>query len=113
MPSVIFSPAARAEAREAYDWYEVRAVGLGSRFVAELDAIVEQISANPMLFPVVFKDLRRARLRRFPYGLFFRPVDDVIYVIAMLPWQSRSATMADTYASKADRRTRCEAAYES
>jgi plasmid stabilization system protein ParE len=96
MPSVIFSLAARAEVREAHDWYEARAVGLGGRFVAELDAIVAQIVANPMLFPVVFEDLRRARLRRFPYGLFFRLADDAIYVVACFHgsrdpqrWQAR------------------------
>lgn len=27
-------------------------------------------------------DIRRARLKRFPYGLFFRLVDDDIFVIA-------------------------------
>ena len=97
MPSVIFSPAARAEAHEAFDWYETRAVGLGNRFVAELDAIAEQIAANPMMFPIVFKDLRRARLRRFPYGLYFRLEDEAIYVIACFHgsrdprrWQART-----------------------
>jgi plasmid stabilization system protein ParE len=96
VPSVIFSPATRAEIREARDWYEARAPGLGDRFVAELDAAIGRITAQPARFPMVFRDLRRARLRRFPYGLFFRHAQDTIYVVACFhgsrdprQWQGR------------------------
>ena len=89
-------PAARLEAVEAQDWYEREAPGLGARFRAELDRQVERILANPFQFPVMLADIRRAHLRRFPYGLYFRPLDDAIYVIACFHssrdpaiWQSR------------------------
>lgn len=35
-----------------------------------------------MQFPVVFKNVRRARLRKFPYALFFRIMPDALFVIA-------------------------------
>jgi len=89
-------PAARLEAVEAQDWYEREAPGLGARFRAELDRQAERILANPLQFPVMLADIRRARLRRYPYGLYFRPLDDAIYVIACFHssrdpaiWQSR------------------------
>ena len=56
---------------EAQDWYEEEAPGLGRRFREALDAVVERMSAHPRQFPIVFKNLRRALLRRFPYSLFF------------------------------------------
>jgi len=43
---------------------------------------LQRIRINPQQFPVIFVDLRRAPLRRFPYGLFFRLRADAIYVIA-------------------------------
>jgi len=45
---------------------------------------------------VMLADVRRAKLRRFPYGRFFPSLEDAIYVIACLHssrnpaiWQSR------------------------
>jgi plasmid stabilization system protein ParE len=80
--SVIFSPAARAELIEAQDWYE-REAGLGRPFRHAIDALAERMSSNPRQFPIVFKNVRRALLRRFPYSLFFvMQDDDTLLVIA-------------------------------
>jgi plasmid stabilization system protein ParE len=79
---VIFTPAARAELIEAQDWYEREATGLGRRFRQAIDALIERTSSNPRQFPVVYKNVRRALLRRFPYSLFFVLEDDALLVIA-------------------------------
>lgn len=68
---VFVTVAARAEIIAARDWYEVRQRGLALRFDAELDAVIDRISENPLQFPLVRKEARRAMLRRFPYGVFF------------------------------------------
>jgi plasmid stabilization system protein ParE len=79
---VIFTPAARAELVEAYDWYESRHPGLGVRFRGEVEAAVLRFRENPHQFPIVFEDVHRARLRKFPYGLFFRVEIGALIVIA-------------------------------
>jgi toxin ParE1/3/4 len=79
---VIFLPAARLEVVEAQDWYEAESRGLGARFRAEVDRQVGRLAENPLHFSVVQGDVRRARLQRFPYGMFFRPLQDTIYVLA-------------------------------
>jgi plasmid stabilization system protein ParE len=43
---------------------------------------VRRRTANPESFPVVLQDVRRARLHRFPYGLFFRVLPDALVVLA-------------------------------
>ena len=53
--TVTFSPAALAELLDALDWYETQ----------EVDAAVRRIADNPMQFPAVHRDVRRARLRCF------------------------------------------------
>jgi len=70
---------------------------LGVRFRAEVDSQVERIGANALQFPIHFKDVRRSRLRRFPYGLFFRVLPDAVYVFACFHasrdptvWRSRA-----------------------
>ena len=70
MFTVAFTQAARVELIEAQDWYEGEATGLGRRFRQAVDALMERISDNPRQFPIVFKNVRRALLRRFPYSLF-------------------------------------------
>jgi len=82
MHAVVFLPAAQLEASEAQDWYESEAVGLGARFRAELDHLAERRAVNPFQFPLVLTDIRRALLRRFPYALFFRVVEDAVFVMA-------------------------------
>jgi plasmid stabilization system protein ParE len=67
--SVLFTPAAQAELIEAQDWYEREAPGLGATFRGEVDRVAEHLAANPLQFRTMLADVRRARLRRFPYGL--------------------------------------------
>lgn len=97
MYSVIFTQAARAELIEAQDWYEGEAAGLGRRFRQAIEALLERMGDNPRQFPIVFKDVRRALLRRFPYSLFFDAEDSVLIVIACFHasrdpsrWQERT-----------------------
>jgi toxin ParE1/3/4 len=94
---VVFSPAARAELIEASDWYAARNTELADRFITEVENVVAQIAAAPQQFPVVHRDVRRARFRRFPYALFFRVVGGAVRVIACFhgkrdprQWQRRS-----------------------
>ena len=83
MYPVIFTPAARAELIDAQDWYENEAPGLGRRFRAMVDTEIERMSANPRQFPVIYKSVRRALLRHFPYALMFViEADETLTVIA-------------------------------
>jgi plasmid stabilization system protein ParE len=79
---VVFGPAARVETIEASDWYAARSLALAGRFEAAVDVAVARMSDNPLQFPVVFKSLRRVKLRRFPYALFFHVQGDEVHVIA-------------------------------
>jgi plasmid stabilization system protein ParE len=94
--TVVFNQAARAELIEAQDWYEGEASGLGRRFRQAIEVLVDRMSENPRQFPVVFKNVRRALLRRFPYSLFFVVEDETILVVACFhasrdpsQWQER------------------------
>jgi len=80
---VIFTLTARAEFIDAQDWYENEIPGLGRRFRAAVDAVVQRMSLNSQQFPVVYKSIHRALLRRFPYALMFTiDVDGTLTVIA-------------------------------
>jgi plasmid stabilization system protein ParE len=78
---LIFTPLARIELIDAQDWYENESPGLGSRFRRAVDAVVQRISDNPRQFPVIYKNVRRALLRRFPYALMFVIEDDQLLTV--------------------------------
>ena len=97
MKPPIFRPAAAADVEEAYRWYETQQVGLGDQFLAAVSTVIESLAAQPERFPIIYRQTRRVNLRRFPYGLFYRIVDDQIIVVACMHgrrnprrWQSRS-----------------------
>ena len=82
MSRVLFRPAAAAELDEAYRWYEHQRSGLGDQFLAAVDDLVDRLGQNPVAFPVVHRDRRRAVVRRFPYSLIYRAIGDDVIVLA-------------------------------
>lgn len=61
---VRFTEAARAELIDAQDCYETEALGLGRRFRAEIDSVVQLMADNPRQIPVVYRFELSKRLRR-------------------------------------------------
>jgi plasmid stabilization system protein ParE len=93
---VVWTPQASADLGEAWLWYENRRAGLGDRFLEAADATVSAIADNPRQFAVRHRAIRRARVRGFPYGIFFIAETDRAVVIACFHarrdprrWQSR------------------------
>jgi len=80
--TVRFLPLARLDVIEARNWYELRSPGLGDAFILEIDRQLDRVADNPLEFPVMLADIRRARLRRFPHALFFRIVEADCFVFA-------------------------------
>jgi plasmid stabilization system protein ParE len=77
---VRISPFAEAEVDEIHAWYDSHQVGLGETFRAELDRMMGQIGDHPEMFQVVFDDVRRAIMKRFPYFLLYEVFPTVVIV---------------------------------
>ncbi len=95
-PPVILRFAAEADVLLAAEWYETRAPGLGAAFGRAVDACLSLIQRHPEGFQVVASDVRRARLRRFPFSVYYVAREQSITVIAVLhvrrdprEWQHR------------------------
>ena len=82
MKELLLRPAAAADLEGAFLWYEEQRPGLGDEFLAAVHATLDTIAESPHRFPVVHRDTRRALVRRFPYGVFYRFVDDTVFVVA-------------------------------
>lgn len=89
-------PEAEAEFLDAAAWYAARSPGLGSAFRDAVAVVLEAIEEAPQRFPVALRDIRKARVRRFPYVVYYVVLPDIIAVIAIIHgrrdpsrWQGR------------------------
>jgi plasmid stabilization system protein ParE len=80
---VQFRNGALSEIKEAYRWYEIQRLGLGEEFLLCIEEAIEKISRNPELYPFVHKHVRRAIVRRFPYGIFYFVKKNKLVIIAI------------------------------
>jgi toxin ParE1/3/4 len=81
-PKIILRPEAESDLSNTFQWYEERSSGLGSEFLASVDACLISVNRYPLAFPRVHRQVRRAFVRRFPYGLFYLVHRDTIVVLA-------------------------------
>ena len=82
MRAVILRPEAKRELADAYFWYQEKRTGLGDEFLLCIDAAIQQARRSPEMYPVVHRNVRRALVRRFPYGVFYIVRPKAIVVLA-------------------------------
>jgi toxin ParE1/3/4 len=83
MKRVRFKSPADLDYLQALEWYEERQRGLGREFDAELLALFERIKQNPELFQKETAVVRKARMPRFKYRIYFTVEGDEIGVVAI------------------------------
>lgn len=85
--TVLFSLNAIADLQAARDRYDEFGVDVAEPFAAALNQTVERLQMFPRSGTPVegFEDVRRARLRGFPYGLFYRLAEtDEVRIVRVL-----------------------------
>lgn len=77
-------------------WYERQRSDLGCDFLDEALTALPLLAEHPLKYPVVHRDIRRAPMRRFPYGIYFRVERSQLVVVAVIHarrrpvrWRSR------------------------
>ena len=93
---LIIRPEAENDLTAAYGWYEGQREGLGLEYLLCVEAVVGAIGRHPLAHPLVHRNVRRALVRRFPYGVFCFLDDTTVVVVAVFhcrrdpsSWQER------------------------
>jgi plasmid stabilization system protein ParE len=67
----------------AYAWYDEQRAGLGEEFFAALLAQLERIEQNPQGWAVGYRGIRACPMRRFPYVVYYRFLNESIDIVAV------------------------------
>ena len=81
---LILQPEAEKDIAEAAEWYDRQRTGLSLQFRSALDRTFSSIEENPLLYVPVYRGLRRALVRRFPYGVFYVSRTESLFIVAVL-----------------------------
>ena len=81
---VVFSAEAEADALGAFRFYEDRREGLGERFRDHVGVALDRIQTSPEVSPIIYRDLRRKVVERFPYAILYRLYPGLVYVVAIM-----------------------------
>jgi|ERR1041384_806630 plasmid stabilization system protein ParE len=97
---LIVRPEAESDITDTAVWYDHRELGLGLKFVSEVQSAIARALDQPESFTRVRHNptVRRVLTRQFPYRVFFIVRSDAIVVFAVLHvarydrvWKQRSA----------------------
>ena len=81
--SVFLLAPAQAELDEAISWYAEQAPGLGDTFLIEALKTIRLIEQFPNAWHPLTPQIRRCRLRRFPYSVIYTQNDSDLLVLAI------------------------------
>ena len=94
---LVFRPEVRDELDREYNWYESQHTGLGDEFIDSVEETLNRICQMPESYPIVYRDIRRSIIRRFPFAVYYRIVSSRVIVTAIFHsrrdpkvWQARS-----------------------
>jgi plasmid stabilization system protein ParE len=80
---IVVRPEAYADLSDISRWYEDRVLGLGAGFLHQVDAAIDRISDSPASYSIYYRDIRRIRLGKFPYAIFFVSLKSTIAVLGV------------------------------
>lgn len=94
---VSFHELAELELNDAAFFFEMEREGLGSRFLAAVEAAVADIQKFPEASPIIIQNVRHKVLRRFPYSIMYSIRPDRLRILAIANqrrrpfyWRSRT-----------------------
>ncbi len=84
MDKLIYAPKAKAEIKEAAEYYEGCKEGLGQAFLVEIESTIKRISQSPLTWRKISGQFRRCLTKRFPYGIIYSAEENEIFIAAVM-----------------------------
>ena len=70
---------AELDIKIAFEYYEKQREGLGHDFLLCIEECMSKVERNPIHYKVIYKELRRIAVRRFPYRILYLVKDNSVF----------------------------------
>lgn len=80
---VLLRTEAESDLLDAAKYYEEKLIGLGTEFISSVENTIDSISHQPESFQIVYRNVRRALIRKFPFGIHYIIEESRIVVLAV------------------------------
>ncbi|MDT3740111.1 MAG: type II toxin-antitoxin system RelE/ParE family toxin [Candidatus Kapabacteria bacterium] len=77
------SPYAEIDLQVSINFYNEQKEKLGYEFANEVNDAFDRIKDNYEQFPRILKDMRKAKINRFPYNIFFIAETQIVYILGI------------------------------
>jgi plasmid stabilization system protein ParE len=81
---VVYTRQAKDELKEAVEFYNSERAGLGFEFANEVRRTVQRVKEYPEAWTKLSENSRRARCRRFPFGIIYSFDSRSITILAVM-----------------------------
>lgn len=78
--TLAFTRRAQADVENAFEWYELQRIGLGGDFLEAIAGALDLIWSMPAVGRHIPGDVRRFRLHRFPFSVFYSAREGLVKV---------------------------------
>lgn len=79
--ALVIRPEAEVDLAEAADYYA--SVGHAAGFEGHVHTALQRIAGGPQRYPVIYQEVRRALVRRYPYAIFYVLEGECAIVLAI------------------------------
>jgi len=81
--NIRISPFAEKDLQESIGFYNDQKADLGDEFAETLNRTFNRILGNPNQFPFDYKNIKKARMDRFPFIVYFVLEESACYILGI------------------------------
>ena len=82
--SIVLYNDAKEDIVEIAKWYDLKSVELSKRFIEQFDIAINKISKTPDAFSYLYDDVRKIRLHKFPYLIFYKVKEQTVFIYGVI-----------------------------
>lgn len=84
-------PSAQHDFDESFDWYAERSAFVAQRFANAVDSALARIARNPQVLAQVDRVHQECPVKKFPFRVVFRQLEDQTLIVAIAHAKRRPA----------------------
>ena len=83
VPKIIILPLAQLDIKESIDYYKEKSHHLSNNFIDSINNSFSAIKNNPKTYPIVKIEIRKYKIKDFPFCIYYIDRNDKIYILAV------------------------------